>query len=217
MKYRTPKWMILAGWTAAIVMALGISAPVSADDEPVKQIRSTIDKVYELLDENREVYEEDPTKLEDVIRDVLLPTIDHIYTARLVLGRQGRELEREQVEAFSDALGDLLLTRYSEGLLYFETRDQVEVLPLAGENTERMTRVRTRLRLDSGSRVPIDYVMRKTDDSWKVFDVVIEGISYVTTFRNQIGDEIRQDGFERVLERMQRGELEIEVEEHGDD
>ncbi len=211
------KFLKTAFLTLVATGLLALAGPVTADDEPVEQIQSTIDRIYELLDENRDAYEEDPSRLEDDIRDVLMPNIDHIYTARLVLGRQGRSLEREQVEDFAEALGELLLTQYAEGLLEFESRDQVEVLPLSGENTERMTRVRTRISLDTGSRVPVDYVMRKSDDEWKVFDVVIEGISYVTTFRNQIGEEIRRDGFDRVLERLKRGDIDIDVEEHGEE
>jgi len=88
----------------------------------------------------------------------------------------------------------------------------VEILPLAGDNDERSTRVRTRVRLDSGNRAPVDYVLRKAGDEWRVFDVIIEGISYVATFRNQISEEIRRDGFDRMLARLKAGDIEVEVE-----
>lgn len=72
--------------------------------------------------------------------------------------------------------------------------------------------MRTRVRLDTGSRAQVDYVLRKTGDEWRVFDVIIEGISYVATFRNQIGEEIRRRGFDAMLSRLQAGEIEIDVE-----
>lgn len=199
---------------ALCVVGFAFAAQTWANDEPVRQVQETTDRIWEQLQENRAEYERDSSGLEAVIRELLLPNIDTRYTARLVLGRYGRNLEEEQVKAFADALAEVLITRYSDGLLLFESRDQVEILPLAGENTERMTRVRTRIRLQSGSRVPVDYVFRKRGDNWKVFDVIVEGISYVTTFRNQVGEEIRNLGFDRMLARIQAGEIEFEDAEN---
>lgn len=197
------------------IVGLTLAAQAVAGDQPVELVQDTTDRIWEALQDNRAEFERDSSGLEDVIRELLLPNIDTEYTARLVLGRHGRTLESEQIGAFADALAEVLITRYADGLLMFESRDQVEILPLAGENTERMTRVRTRIRLDSGSRVPVDYVFRKRGDDWKVFDVIVEGISYVTTFRNQVDEEIRSLGFDRMLSRIQAGEVEFEEIENG--
>lgn len=201
--------------TKLMLCAIGLAfaGQLWANEDPVELVRETTDRIWEQVQENRAEYERDSSGLQKVIRELLLPNIDTEYTARLVLGRHGRNLEREQIEAFADALGDVLITRYSDGLLMFESRDQMQILPLSGENTERMTRVRTRIRLESGSRVPVDYVFRKRGDQWKVFDVIVEGISYVTTFRNQVGEEIRNLGFDRMLARIQAGEIEFEEAE----
>ncbi|TVS10337.1 MAG: ABC transporter substrate-binding protein [Wenzhouxiangella sp.] len=198
-----------------IALALGLffAVPAQADSsDPVEIIRSTIGDLLTVIEENRAEFEADTSLLEDELRERLLPRLDTVHSARLVLGRHGRGLEREQVEEFAEALAELLMTRYADGLLEFRSRDQIEILPLAGDNTERATRVRTRVRLDSGDRAPVDYVLRKSGDEWRVFDVIIEGISYVTTFRSQIGEEIRRDGFETMLERLKAGEIDVEVD-----
>ncbi len=194
------------------LMLLGL-APVQAEDGPVEIVRGTLDGLFEDIDANREEYQAEPALLQDEVRDRLLPHIDTVYSGRLVLGRHGRGIETERIEEFAEAMSELLIQRFATGLLEFRSRDQVEVLPLAGDNTERMTRVRTRIRLDSGSRAPVDFVFRKRDGQWRVFDVIVEGISYVATFRNQIGEEIRRDGFDRLLERLKAGEVEIEFDE----
>ncbi|MCC5865607.1 MAG: ABC transporter substrate-binding protein [Wenzhouxiangella sp.] len=198
--------------TLILGLALLLATPALASNDPVELIRQTTIELFELVEDNRELYQQQPELLREELERILRPNTDMIHSARLVLGRHGRGLEREQVEAFADALSDQLMRRYATGLLEFRSREQVEVLPLAGENTERMTRVRTRIRLDSGSRAPVDYVLRKRDGQWMVFDVIIEGISYVATFRNQIGEEIRRHGFDRMLERLQAGEIEVDVE-----
>lgn len=198
------RWFLIP---AFLILAL----PALASNDPVELIRETTTKIFELVEENRAEYEENPQLLRDQLADILKPRSDLTYSGRLVLGRHGRGLEREQIEAFAEALSDLLMRRYASGLLEFRSREQVEVLPLAGDNSERMTRVRSRINLDNQQRVPIDYVLRKHDGEWLVFDVIIEGISYVATFRNQIGEEIRRDGFEQMLERLQKGEIDVDI------
>ena len=194
-------------------LALGVflAGAAVASEEPAAIVRTTSDRLFDLIDANRAAYQADPAPLQQEVRKQLLTNIDTLYSARLVLGQYGRGLPAEKVAAFADALSDLLVRRYSEGLLKFKNRDQVEILPEQAGNTDRMTRIRTKVHLDSGSDAAVDYIFHKRDGRWWVFDVIIEGISYVATFRNQIGEEIRRDGFDKVLSRLQSGELQIEV------
>ena len=198
-------------WIAIVPAAL-LAFSLSAK-EPPEIIEDSTNRVIELVENNREIYEQDAERMRDDIREVLMPTIDTVYSARLVLGRHGRGREPEELKEFSDALAEQLLRRYASALLEYDLRDRLEILPLTGDNTERMTRVRTRIQLDDSNRAPMDYVFRKTDGEWLVFDVIVEGISYVATFRNQIGEEIRRHGFDGLMERLRRGDIELEVDE----
>lgn len=194
------------------MLLLSVAAPAQREQGPVEVVRKTTNELFTLVDDNRENYKNDVQALRDDIRPILLDEVDTVYSGRLVLGRSARGMDSEKIEEFADALSDLLIRRYADGLLDFRTRDQVEILPLSGENTERMTRVKTRVTLENGEQAPVDYVFRKTDDGWKIFDVIVEGISYVTTFRNQIGEAIRREGFDTTLEKLKRGELQIETD-----
>ena len=196
----------------AMIPALLLASSLAAE-QPRDIIKDTTTRVIDLIEENRDLYKEDNERMRNDIREVLMPTIDKVYSARLVLGRHGRERETEEVEEFAEALAEQLLRRYSSALLEYDLRDRLEILPLTGDNTERMTRVRTRIQLDDSNRAPMDYVFRKTDGEWLVFDVIVEGISYVATFRNQIGEEIRRHGFDGLMERLRRGDIELEVDE----
>jgi len=189
------------------------SSQLAAADDPMSVIEGKTERLATMIDNKREQYLEDERAFKRDVRSVLLPTIDTVYSARLVLGRHGRGKEREQIEAFADALAGQLLDRYATALLDYDLHDRIEFLPLAGDNTERATRVRTRVRLDNGSRAPVDYVMRLTEEGWKVFDVIVEGISYVATFRSQIDQEIRRSSFENVLGRLQSGQFQLDVDD----
>lgn len=184
-----------------------------AADDPVSVIEDSTKELAQLVEEKRQTYRNEPQRLRSDIKAILLPTMDEIYSARLVLGRHGRGKEREQIEAFADALANQLLNRYATALLDYNLNDRVEILPLAGDNTERQTRVRTRVRLENGEHAPVDYVMRKTDEGWQVFDVIVEGVSYVATFRSQIDREISQSSFEAMLERLQSGQYQVDVDD----
>ncbi|WP_164230086.1 ABC transporter substrate-binding protein [Wenzhouxiangella sp. XN201] len=199
--------------TLLLVLTMLIASPLLAETDPVKVIESTNAELAALINENRERYREDAPSLRQDIKNVLMPTIDTVYSARLVLGRHGRGRERSEIEAFAEALANQLLDRYATALLDYNLLERVEILPLTGDNTERATRVRTRVQLDNGDRAPVDYVLRQTDEGWKVFDVIVEGISYVATFRSQIDQEIRQTSFESLLERLEAGQYQVEVDD----
>ncbi len=197
--------------TLTFLAFTALSPAIANSSDPVEVVRETTTSLFALVEENRTEFEQNPELLQNALKQELLPRLDTLYSGRLVLGRHGRGLDPAQTEAFARALSDLLMKNYATGLLEFRSRDQIEILPLAGDNSDRATRVRTRINLDSGEQAPVDYVLRLNDGEWRVFDVIIEGISYVATFRSQIGEEIRRNGFERMLSRLEAGEIELDT------
>jgi len=103
--------------TAFLIGLLCVPLAALADDDPVAIIEQTTADIIELLDGRRDYYREHPDALRSELRAILLPRIDTVYSARLVLGRHGRGLETEQIEAFAKALADQLLQRYATALL----------------------------------------------------------------------------------------------------
>jgi len=189
-----------------IVFSSNLFAQADADD-PVSLVSNTTNRIFTELDENFEKYQSDPASLQELVRSDLLPLLDLRYSARLILGRAGRGIETEKVDAFSDAMTDLLVSRYSNGLLRFHNIEPLMVLPQRGELNEKLTRVRTRVKLHNGGVAPVDYAFHKTADGWKAFDVIVEGISYVATYRNQIMPEVQANGIDSVIARLTSGDL----------
>ena len=196
----------------AAAFATAWAAPAAANDsrDPPAIIEQTSEIIFETLDKRRDEFTEDPEKLRAMVREDLLPLIDLDYSARLILGRAGREVTEQQLDAFSNAMSDVLINRYADGLLQYRSDEQIDVLPMKGKNTDKLTRVRTRIRLENGNYAPVDYSFRKTENGWKVFDVMVEGISYVMTFRNQIGPQVEANGIDKVTADIVAGNLRIE-------
>ncbi|MEM1410759.1 MAG: ABC transporter substrate-binding protein [Pseudomonadota bacterium] len=195
----------------SLALAAGLAAAAIAQDEtpPDELVRNVAGTLLDDLNANTDVYQADPTQVEALVRRVLMPALDVEYSARLILGRAGRGATPEQIAAFADTVSNVLIERYASGMLEYGNREQLEVLPLRGDLNERATRVRTRVRMLNGNQLPVDYVFRRTDEGWKAFDVVVEGISYVTTYRNQIQPQVLESGIDAVTERLARGELEL--------
>lgn len=211
--------MNINGWSpcrkALVALALAglllASVPVHAQaPTPVEVVERIAGALLDSMAQREEEYRANPELLRELVRNDLLPSLDTVYSARLILGRAGREASSEQIEAFAAAVSRQLTDRYADGLLEYRNREQMEVMPQRGELDERMTRVRTRVRLLNGNQVPVDYVFRLSDGQWKVFDVVVEGISYVTTYRNQIMPQVQSSGIDAVTARLNQGELKLE-------
>ncbi len=197
-----------------LALSVGLLSQASwAQSPPDQLIADLTDELYTLIDENRELYESDTEALKSDVNDRMREHIDAVYSGRLVLGRHGRGLDAEKIAAFADALGASLMNEYATRLLDFDSQNTVEVMPLETDQDPRRTRVRTRLKLDNGSIMPIDYVMRQQDGRWLVFDVIAEGISYVATFRNQVGEQISRQGFDATLAGLQKGEVVLDANE----
>ncbi len=185
--------------------------PLTAQEQsPEEIIQSTAGEVLNILNDQKAYYRDHPEELEHLVNHRLMDLFDLDYAARLVLGRHGRSASAEQINAFGIAMRDLLVRRYSQGLLDFESEDQLQILPLSGKNSDRLTRVRTRVKLGSGGFAPVDYAFRKTDQGWRAFDVSVEGISYITTYRNQIGPQVQQDGIDAVIDGLRSGSVGVD-------
>jgi phospholipid transport system substrate-binding protein len=201
-------------WLHCVLLTFAFTlGSASADhfhaDDPVTLMDEVAGFIFSDVAENLEHYTANHEALHAMVRKELIPVLDVEYSARLILGRAGRGLPEEKVDEFAKVMTDLLVNRYSKGLLHFSSEIRLRVLPQRGELNEKLTRVRTRVQLPNGGEAPVDYAFRKTADGWKAFDVVVEGISYVTTYRNQIMPDVQANGIDSVIARLSSGQLEL--------
>ena len=134
---------------------------------------------------------------------VLLPNFDSEYAARLVLGQTWRTATPEQRKRFVDAFYHSLLRNYGAALVNF-TADRFVILPFKGDPGDTQATVRTEVKKDTGEKVPVNFSLHQTPQGWKAWDVVIEGISYVKSFRTDFAAEIQQKGLDEVINRLEK-------------
>lgn len=187
---------------AVATLALGMFAADVASGEPdlspEQVIREASELTMKAIEARREELKGNRQALFELVDEVLLPRWDRQYTGQLVMGRYWREASPAQREAFITGLYRKLLDSYGDGALQYDS-EQFRVLGTRGNPAEGRVMVDSEVRLQDGTQVPISYRMRVHEGSWKVYDVVIEGISYVTNYRNQYTSEFRAKGIEGVL------------------
>ena len=195
---------------AALVCVAALAACAggawAADDAsqlgPQELVTKVAQDTLKDLDAHRAEYQKDPKKVRELVDKNMLPYFDTQYSAQLVLAKNWRAATPEQRKRFVEAFYQSLLQNYGDALLEF-TPDRLKILPFQGNPADTVATVRSEVRSDNGSRVPVNYSLRKTDNGWKAYDVQIEGVSYVKSFRTDFGSEIQQKGIEPVIKRLE--------------
>lgn len=186
---------------AAPESAPATAATVDASG-PSQLIESAANAMLKELDARRAEFRKDPTKVYALVDRILLPYFDVDYAARLVLAKHWRTATPEQRKRFVDAFYKSLLNNYGDALVEF-TGDRIKVLPAKVEPEATTATVRTEVKRGNGDKIPVNYSLRKGDAGWKAWDVTIEGISYVKSFREDFGAEIDQKGIDAVIQRLE--------------
>jgi phospholipid transport system substrate-binding protein len=186
-----------------LVLLAICAAPAHAqDDSPAAVIESAVTQFAEKMDGRQDELASNPAALYALIDEVLLPRFDRKFAAQMVMAKHWRVADEAQRERFIEAFYQALLRRYADGLLEFN-QDQVTVLPFRGDTSKPRAKVKSTVQLNDGTKVAVNYELVKRDTGWLLFDVVIEGVSYIRNFRTEVDSEIRSSSLDAVIERLE--------------
>jgi phospholipid transport system substrate-binding protein len=132
----------------------------------------------------------------------VLPHFDFTRMTRLAVGRSWSQASAEQREALTKEFRTLLVRTYSSSLSQYRNQ-KIEVKPLQAAPGDTDVLVRTAVIQEGGPPIPIDYRMEKMPQGWKVYDVVVDGASLVTTYRGSFNDQIQRSGIDGLLKTLQ--------------
>lgn len=194
----------LALLLVALVITMGLPLVATATtDSPNAIIDSAVVQLTEMLDGRKEELSADRNALYQLIDEILLPRFDRKFAAQVVLAKHWRTASAEQRTRFIEAYYQALVRKYADGVLEFDP-GRIRVLPYRGDESRPRTRVRSEVRTDDNTKIAVDYELVKRDSGWLVFNVVIEGVSYVRNFRAELDAEIRGSSLEAVISRLER-------------
>jgi phospholipid transport system substrate-binding protein len=182
-------------------LLLILAVPAMAATGPEQLIRETSDKVLDEIRNNAEQYKTDPQGVYDLVNTVVLPHFDFSAMTDLALGSYKEEVNEQQRPEIINEFRLLLVRTYSSALL--EYTDQVVVyLPMEGSEAEGAVTVRTEIEQAGGFPIPINYMLRKGDDGWKVFDISVDEVSLVTNYRSSFARAIKKNGVGGLIETL---------------
>ena len=191
-------WRYPAAFIAALLLA---STALANPAPPDAVIEGAVDELSEKLSGRKDELAENRDELYELIDEVLLPRFDRKLAAQLVLAKHWRTASDEQQERFINAFYNSLLRKYADGILEFD-EDRIDVLEYRGDTSAKRALVKTNVTLDDGTQVPVHYDLVNRGDRWLIFNVKVEGVSYVSNFRTELDAEIRQSSLEAVIDRL---------------
>jgi phospholipid transport system substrate-binding protein len=191
---------ILLSWLLA-ALAFPVHSAL-AQTAPDALVRSVADDVLRIVQQDKQLREGDTSKMAQLIEEKIVPHFDFERMTRLAVGRNWREATPEQRNTLVEEFRTLLVRSYSAAYTSYR-HIVVEVRPLKVQPDEDDVQVKSQIKLPGGAPpVNVDYSMVKNSDAWKVYDVSVDGVSLVTTYRSTFAEEVRKGGVEGLIKSL---------------
>jgi phospholipid transport system substrate-binding protein len=168
---------------------------------PDALIRNTVDEVIGIIKQDKDIQAGDPKKINALVDAKVLPHFDFTRMTQLAVGKYWRTATPEQKQALAGEFRDMLVRTYTKVFTVY--RDQsVEMKPfrMAPDDTE--VTVKTVIIKPGSQPIPVDYEMKIAADGWKVFDISIEGVSMVMSYRGTFASEIQESGIDGLIKTL---------------
>jgi len=176
---------------AAFCLATVLAAPVLAAPAAHEVVQQTTSKLLEDLQANKAQYRSDPAAFYTALDRILGPVVDVEGIARGVMTvRYTRQANAEQMSRFEENFKQSLMQFYGNALLEYNNQD-IRVLPAAGQQDPQRTAVNMEITDGNGAVYPLSYTMVLQDGSWKMRNVIINGINIGKLFRDQFAQSMQ--------------------------
>lgn len=185
----------------ALTLCLAASAASAQDLAPDALVKSISNEVIAIIKQDKGIQAGEQRKIEHLVDAKVLPHFDFARMTALAAGRNWSKANAEQQKALTGEFRTLLVRTYSNALTNYKNQ-VIEFKPLRAAAADTNVTVRTQVRQTGAEPANIDYDMQKTPAGWKVYDVVVGGVSLVTNYRETFNAEIREGGVDGLLKSL---------------
>lgn len=183
---------------ALAAMLIGSSIAAQAAMGPDALVKEVTTEVLDIVRADKAIQAGDSRAAVELVEDKVLPHFDFRVMTSLAVGRDWRQASKEQQEKLVTEFTTLLVRTYSNALTTY--RDQrIDYKPLRAAEGDTDVTVRTEVRQPGARPVSIDYALEKQGEEWKVYDVVVAGVSLVTNYRSSFANEVRSSGIDGLI------------------
>ena len=194
MTSRASSWLA----AAALVFAGLFSLPAAAQQAPDALVKNVTLEVVDLIAKDKDIKAGNRAKLIGLIEDKVLPHFNFVAMTALALGQNWRKANAEQKTRLADEFKTLLVRTYASALAAY-SEQKFDFRPLRAKPTDTDVTVQVRVLQPGAQPVPIDYSMEKTAAGWKVYDVMVGGVSLVANYRTEFANVVRGSGIDGLI------------------
>ena len=168
---------------------------------PEELVRQITDDVMAAVKSDKALAAGDRERALKLAEEKILPHVDFEEATRLAVGRSWREATPPQRKQLVSEFRTMLVRTYSNAIEAYQGQE-MRVLPSRTKPGDDEATVRNQYVRPGGKPVPVDYQMRRTGQGWKIYDISVEGISLVLTYRSEFDAVIRQEGIDGLIKRL---------------
>ncbi|MES9856218.1 MAG: ABC transporter substrate-binding protein [Sedimenticola sp.] len=191
----------LMGWISLLLLLFALQ-PATAATEPNTIVKETTDKILAEVASLKQELDESPGRIYPLVEHIVLPRFDFVRMSRLVLGKHWRRADEGEKRAFTYAFRELLIRTYTTALLNYSGQE-INYLPMRAMAGASEVMVNTEVSSEGATPVPINYRLYLDGDEWKVYDLLIDGVSLVSNYRTNFASEIRRRKLSGLISRLE--------------
>ncbi len=195
----------------AIALVFCTAAIADLVEGPVELLERKSDEVIKILKQQHVQIETDPTLIYRIVDEHIVPHLDDVTMAKLALGKNWRKADNEQKIEFVDQFRTLLIRTYGKSLQEFSDQT-IKFYPLKVDDSVKKVIVKSDVLQSGGPKIPVSYRMRLKGNAWKVYDINIDGVSLVTSYRGTFAQEMRKGGMTGLLKMLHEKNSKVNVE-----
>ena len=173
-----------------------------APDIASAQVQDTAERMLAVLEARRSQLDSSPGLIYELVNEIVLPSFDFERITGSAMGRNWRKANAEQKKALVVEFRQLLVRVYAKSLLNYAGQE-IRILPLRPGKRPGQVTVNTEVNEPGGPTVPINYRMYLKDGAWKVYDVIIDGVSLVSNYRGSFAAEVRRKGVDGLIQTLE--------------
>jgi phospholipid transport system substrate-binding protein len=183
---------------ALAVLLLSLGARAQAGTAPDVLVKNVTLEVVDLIAKDKEIRAGNRAKLVGLIEEKVLPHFNFVSMTALAVGQNWRKASAEQKQRLADEFKTLLVRTYASALAAY-SEQKFDFRPLRAKPTDTDVTVQVRVLQPGAQPVPIDYSMEKTASGWKVYDVMVGGVSLVANYRTEFTSVVRASGIDGLI------------------
>jgi phospholipid transport system substrate-binding protein len=183
---------------AALLFAASLVTAVQAQDAPDVLIQTVSEEVLDIIRKDKDIQGGNTNKVIELVDKKVLPHFNFSHMTALAVGKDWKKATPQQQQQLTGEFKTLLVRTYSNALTGYRNQ-KIVYKPLKMNAGDVEALVRTEVQQPGSKAIQLDYSVEKLDSGWKVFDVTVAGISLVTNYRDQFGQEVRNGGIDGLI------------------